>query len=121
MVAPRAATRVVDSMHVERMSDQQPRGRLASPTTLDDAATQVMQYARAVAPAAPIRMLSPNLRLAIAVLSVRARSERMTIERLIIELKERWAALPEIRRLPRGGEQDAVLASVITQCILDFY
>src|SRR5688500_7866445 len=72
----RAATRVVDSMHVERMSDQHPRGRLASPTALDDAATQVLEYARAVAPAAPIGMLSPNLRLAIAVLSVRARSER---------------------------------------------
>lgn len=117
----RGATRVVDSMHVERMSDQHPTGRLAPPTALEDAAAQVLEYARAIGATAPLGTLPPNLRRAIAILSVRARSERMTVERVIIQLKERWAALPEIRRLPRGGEHDAILACAISQCILDFY
>lgn len=50
-----------------------------------------------------------------------AHAEQMTIERVIVTLKEKWATLPEIRRLPRGGESDAALTCVITPCILDFH
>ena len=66
-------------------------------------------------------MLPVELRDAIIQLCVQAHAERMTIERVIVQLKNGWGAIPEFRRLPRGGDHNAVLACVITQCILDFY
>jgi hypothetical protein len=108
-------------MHIERATEQAPQRSPARRHNVADAATLVLERAR-MPGAAPSRGLLPDeLRDAILRLCVLAHAEHMTIERLIVALKEKWAALPEVRRLPRGGENDAVLACVITQCILDFY
>src|SRR5687768_3636241 len=108
-------------MHIERATEQAVQRSSARRHNVADATTLVLERARMPGAAPAKGMVPDELRDAIFRLCVLAHAEQMPIERVIVALKEKWAALPEVRRLPRGGENDAVLACVITQCILDFY
>jgi hypothetical protein len=49
-----------------------------------------------------------------------ARSQGILVEHLILICKDVWRTLPEARRLPRDTA-DAMLKTVIAQCIDEFY
>ena len=93
----------------------------AASLTVREHAIVVVQHARDVERGTKRGMLPHRLRTAIASMCARAHAEPIGVERLIVMLKTGWSELPEVRRLPRGGGHDAILESVITQVILDFY
>ena len=84
-------------------------------------AVVVVQRARDMERSTKRNMLPPALRSAIGSMCAQAHVDLVGVERLIVLLKTGWSELPEVRRLPRGGEHDAILESVITQVILEFY
>ena len=108
-------------MNTERASDQPVRWPSYGTRGFSEATALVLERAREVEHATTRAMLPVELREAIVLLCAQAHTERMTVERVIVELKEGWSALPEVRRLPRGTAHEALLAVIITQCILDFY
>ena len=108
-------------MNTERVSDQPVRWPSYGTRGFSEATALVLERSRAVEHSTTRAMLPVELREAIVLLCTQAHAERMTIERVIVELKEGWSALPEVRRLPRGTAHEALLAGIITQCILDFY
>ena len=108
-------------MNTERVIDQPPRWPSHATRGFSEATALVLERARSVEHSTARAMLPVDLREAIVMLCAEAHAERMTIERVIVELKESWSALPEVRRLPRGTAHEALLGGVITQCILDFY
>lgn len=108
-------------MNTERV-DGPARGR--SHTARGDVgalAALVLENVRRGSPKATGATLPPDVRAAIGDLCAHAHTERIPVERVIVTLKQEWAALPEMSRLPRGGDHDAVLSVVISQCILAFY
>ena len=108
-------------MNAERVHDQPVRWPSYGTKGFSEATALVLERAREVEHSTTRAMLPVDLREAIILLCAQAHAERMTVERLIVELKEGWSALPEVRRMPRGTAHEALLAGIITQCILDFY
>ncbi len=108
-------------MNTEHVSDQPARWSPHGTRSLAEATALVLELARGAGNSTTRAMLPPQVREAILLLCAQAHAERLTIERVIVDLKEGWNALPEVRRMPRGGAHEAMLACIITQCILDFY
>lgn len=63
----------------------------------------------------------PDIRRALRLLCAEARENGVQIEQLLVVFKHAWHSLPETRRLPADGDRDAMLGSVITMCIEEYY
>ena len=50
-----------------------------------------------------------------------ARAKHMHAEQLLITLKDVWYALPAIRKMPDGDQQNRLLQRLITLCIRQYY
>lgn len=61
-----------------------------------------------------------GLRRLLRDLSAEARANGVTAERLLVEFKLLWYALPEVRAL-RGQQQSELLAELVTVCIREYY
>lgn len=58
---------------------------------------------------------------ALRAFTAEARDKQVHAEQLLIVLKEMWFGLPQIRNVPSGDAQNALLQRVITQCIRQYY
>jgi hypothetical protein len=47
--------------------------------------------------------------------------ESLPAEQLIIAFKGVWQALPEVQRIPRGGEREHLLERIVTMCVEEYY
>jgi hypothetical protein len=47
--------------------------------------------------------------------------DNLRAEQLIIAFKEAWHALPEVQRIPRGGERERLLERIVTLCVQEYY
>ena len=47
--------------------------------------------------------------------------ENLHAEQLIIAFKEAWHSLPEVQRIPRGGERERLLEQIVTLCVEEYY
>ena len=54
-------------------------------------------------------------------MSTDARDKRMHAEHLLVQLKETWNTLPEVRAMTDAAEQVRVLQRVVTMCIKEYY
>lgn len=108
---------------MQQQAEQQgvPRHRASVASEVPACVDALLQSAGRAPAVTSQPMLPLELREAILVLCSQARAERWAVERVIVMLKHRWAALPEIRRLPQGGDHDLTLRFVIAQCIVDYY
>jgi hypothetical protein len=61
------------------------------------------------------------LRGALQRLSAEARDKHMQAEQLLVQLKDTWSALPEVRAMTDTAEQIRVLQRVVTMCIGAYY
>lgn len=61
------------------------------------------------------------LQQALQRLSADAREKHVQAEQLLVQLKETWAALPEVRSMTDTAEQIRVLQRVVTMCIREYY
>jgi len=70
----------------------------------------------------PDECAAAELRAAARLLAADARAAHPgCAERLVIELKVVWRTLPEVRRLPAGGEREEVWYRLVRLCIEEFY
>ena len=67
------------------------------------------------------RGLSPQARRAIARLCAVARESAWTPEQLVIVVKDAVHSSPQIARLTTASEREALLATIVTGCIREFY
>ena len=67
------------------------------------------------------RPLSPEARRAIARLCIVAHESQWTPEQLVIVVKEACYSSPEISHLTTASEREALLATIVTGCIQEFY
>ena len=67
------------------------------------------------------RGLSPEARKAIASVCVVARDNSWTAEQLLILVKEVCYTSPEISHLTTTSEREALLASIVSGCIHEYY
>ncbi|HEX6600736.1 MAG TPA: hypothetical protein VF034_15590 [Gemmatimonadaceae bacterium] len=54
-------------------------------------------------------------------MSTEARDKRMQAEQLLVQLKETWSTLPEVRAMTDAAEQVRALQRVVTMCIKEYY
>lgn len=54
-------------------------------------------------------------------MSAEARDKRMHAEQLLVQLKDAWSTLPEVRAMTDAAEQVRVLQRVVTMCIKEYY
>ena len=54
-------------------------------------------------------------------MSTDAHDKRMHAEHLLVQLKETWTTLPEVRAMTDAAEQVRVLERVVTMCIKEYY
>lgn len=67
------------------------------------------------------RGLSPEARSAIARLCAVARESAWTPEQLVIVVKDAVYSSPEIVHMTTASEREALLATIVTGCIQEFY
>ena len=67
------------------------------------------------------RALSPEARRAIARLCAVARDGSWTPEQLVVVVKEACYSSPQISHLTTTSEREALLATIVTGCIQEFY
>lgn len=67
------------------------------------------------------RAVSPEARRAIARLCVTAHESGWNPEQLVIVMKEACYSSPEFWHLTTTSERDALLATIVTECIQEFY
>ena len=61
------------------------------------------------------------LRQALIRMSAEARDKQMHAEQLLVQLKDTWSALPEVRAMTDTTEQIRLLQRVVTMCIKEYY
>jgi hypothetical protein len=61
------------------------------------------------------------LRDALVRMSAEAREKQMQAEQLLVQLKETWSTLPEVRTMTGAAEQMHALQRVVTMCIKEYY
>jgi len=54
-------------------------------------------------------------------MSTEARDKRLHAEQLLVQLKETWSTLPEVRAMTDAAEQVRALQRVVTMCIKEYY
>jgi hypothetical protein len=54
-------------------------------------------------------------------MSAEARDKRLHAEQLLVQLKDTWSALPEVRAMTDAAEQVRLLQRVVTMCIKEYY
>lgn len=62
-----------------------------------------------------------DVRRAVRDLCISAHAENMKAEELLVRFKTLWASLPQLSGLPRGRQQNDVMARVASMCIEEFY
>jgi hypothetical protein len=62
-----------------------------------------------------------GLRDALQRIAAEARQKKMHAEHLLMQLKEVWYKLPQIRRAPDGEKQNLMLQRIVTLCIREYY
>jgi hypothetical protein len=62
-----------------------------------------------------------TLQEALVRMSAEAREKRMHAEQLLVQLKETWSTLHEVRSMTDAAEQVQVLERVVTMCIKEYY
>ena len=67
------------------------------------------------------RALSPEARKAIARLCAVARENSWNPEQLVVVVKEACYSCPRISHLTTSSEREAMLATIVTGCIQEFY
>ena len=67
------------------------------------------------------RALSPEARRAIARLCAVARENSWNPEQLVVVVKEACYSSPRISHLTTSSEREAMLATIVTGCIQEFY
>jgi hypothetical protein len=67
------------------------------------------------------RGLSPEARVVISDLCTMARDSAWTPEQLLIAVKDACYSTPEISSLTTTSEREAMLSTIITGCIAEFY
>lgn len=85
---------------------------------LSAAADELLRYA--LRTKARTRVADESMHRLVYRMCAAAHAMQLHIEELLIALKARWHALPEVRRAPGYG-MDLVLARVVTMCINEFY
>lgn len=61
------------------------------------------------------------LQQALVRLSAEARDKQMHAEHLLVQLKDTWNTLPEVRAMTDTTEQVRLLQRVVTMCIREYY
>ena len=108
-------------------SSPQPRQRMMmasdsshpSPSRLDDATVAALRdalrcYLSDDSNAAPLQD-------ALVRMSAEARDKRLPAEQLLVQLKDAWSTLPDVRAMTDAAEQVRVLQRVVTMCIKEYY
>jgi hypothetical protein len=54
-------------------------------------------------------------------MSTEARKKQLQAEQLLVQLKETWSTLPEVRAMTDAAEQVHALQRVVTMCIKEYY
>ena len=67
------------------------------------------------------RALSPEARRAVARLCAVARENSWNPEQLVVVVKEACYSSPRIAHLTTSSEREAMLATIVTGCIQEFY
>ena len=94
-------------------SSHTPPSRL-DPATLDAVRDALRSYlADSADPAA--------LQRALQHMSTEARNRGMHAEHLLVQLKDVWGVLPEVRGMTDAAEQVRLLQRVVTMCIKEYY
>jgi hypothetical protein len=58
---------------------------------------------------------------AVRMMCVDVHRDNLHAEQLIIAFKEAWRTLPEVQRIPRGGERERLLERIVTLCVEEYY
>ena len=61
------------------------------------------------------------LQQALVRLSAEARDKQLHAEQLLVQLKDTWSTLPEVRVMTDTTEQIRLLQRVVTMCIREYY
>ena len=61
------------------------------------------------------------LQQALARLSTVAHAKQLHAEQLLVQLKDIWSSLPEVREMTDTTEQIRLLQRVVTMCIKEYY
>jgi hypothetical protein len=69
----------------------------------------------------PYRSLSPDALESIRKMCVAARKNGWTAEQLIVAVKDACYAAPEITSITTTSEREALLASIVTGCIQEYF
>ena len=67
------------------------------------------------------RLTDDQLRYAMRVLADEARRRDVRAEQLLVVVKNAWASLPEVHKLPAGEQRSAVLGRIVTMSINEYY
>jgi hypothetical protein len=62
-----------------------------------------------------------EIRHAVRTMCADVHRDNLRAEQLIIAFKEAWHALPEVHRIPRGGERERLVERVVTMCVEEYY
>jgi hypothetical protein len=62
-----------------------------------------------------------GLQQALVRLSAEARDKQIHAEQLLVQLKETWSGLPEVRAMTDAAEHTRLLQRIVTMCIREYY